>query len=81
MYSGLFVSFVDFYYIRNLILLGGGYMRDMMTLSYVWHPELYFKVRKIIESAGYDPVILDELIELYLNVKENILNITMQKGN
>ncbi len=38
-----------------------------MSLSYVWYPEMYCKVKRIIESAGHDPVILDELIELYLN--------------
>ena len=41
-------------------------MRDLMTLSYVWYPERYYEVRRIIELAGYDPIILDELIELYL---------------
>ncbi len=38
-----------------------------MSLSYIWYPEQYFMVRRIIESAGFNPIILDELIELYVN--------------
>jgi hypothetical protein len=54
-------------------------MKDMMTLSYVWHPEMYLKVRKIIESAGFDPVILDELIELYLNRERKYIEYYLKK--